>query len=107
MEKSLADLNETLGDKPIVNYDTARRVENSQNFQEKFEENSEEGGRVEPTPLPRESPFIARSQKKKKFESQENGGVVDEKRVYSELEESERLRKKSRAEQILQGPVVS
>ncbi|PRP74299.1 hypothetical protein PROFUN_11801 [Planoprotostelium fungivorum] len=110
MEESLAKLNEELGDKPIVNYDTARKIsEDSDSFHPKFQlESSQdlESANAEtepPTPLHRDSLFMVRIQKKKKFEStnESSGAGMEDKRVYSELEESERKRKRERAEQLL------
>jgi len=104
VETSLAKLHEKLGNKPIINYDTARKGKGNpylsavkvrtKESKSEFKESVPTALKIVPTPL------------QKGLQRKEMGSRVAEeneenKKIVSELEESERLKKKQRAEQIL------
>jgi len=103
VETSLAKLNEKLGNKPIINYDTARKSKGNPyltpakvKLKEKAEskENVSTAAKLVPTPLQK---GLQKKDTMKNFVEDNE----DNKKVYSELEESERIKKRQRAEQIL------
>jgi len=108
IETSLAKLNESLGNKPIVNYDTARKenpylvaprqkhVASDRNDTDKMDTSAS----ITPTPIQKESPYLRNVIVRKGTDPQLD---MDDstKKVYTELEESERMRKRQKAEQIL------
>jgi len=79
VETSLAKLNEKLGIKPVINYETFRKTQ------------------IAVTPVQRDSPYLKNVLYHKSNESER----VEEKKSYSEIEEIDRLKKRQRAEQIL------
>jgi len=104
IETSLAKLNESLGNKPIINYDTARK-ENPYLATPRMKPEGAEADKTDtttsitPTPIQKESTYLRNVYGKKGSDTQIEAD--DSKRIYTELEESERLRKRQKADQIL------
>jgi len=98
LEGSLAKLNDKLGIQPIANYDSARKVKSNVPLNPYLQPpKSKESERSKPTPLQKDlvSKIVGKSSTETQRDSEEG------KRVYSEVEESERAKKRSSAEQIL------
>jgi len=109
VETSLAKLNEKLGNKPIINYDTARKTRGNpflnpakirtKESKTESKESTSTAAKVTPTPLQKGIQRKDTSNNKIMFDEND-----ENKKVYSELEESERVKKRQRAEQILSLP---
>jgi len=104
VETSLAKLNEKLGNKPIINYDTARKTKVTNPYlnppkvrKTETKDNATTAVKVAPTPVTQPLKKEHNSSK-----HQERAQEDDTKRVFTDLnEESERAKKRQRAEQIL------
>eukprot|EP01119_Soliformovum_irregulare_P023754 TRINITY_DN8369_c0_g1_i1.p1 TRINITY_DN8369_c0_g1~~TRINITY_DN8369_c0_g1_i1.p1 ORF type:complete len:314 (-),score=79.54 TRINITY_DN8369_c0_g1_i1:19-960(-) len=108
METTLARLTEKLGNKPIINYDTAKRsmrgnpyLQQTKTWEAKRAEEARknEPYTVAPTPIPRDNSILKSIQHNKHTSDEVMEDAKN--KVYSELEESERVKKRQRAEQIL------
>jgi len=110
IENSVANLNEKLGSKPITNYDQVRKIKSNPYFstpEESIEtrnlcSNKEEPTAlsINPTPLPKDSPFV-KNVVHNKPNTEDELTTDQNKKNHSDLDESEKLRKRQRAEELL------
>mmetsp|Transcript_19838 Transcript_19838/g.27700 ORF Transcript_19838/g.27700 Transcript_19838/m.27700 type:complete len:297 (+) Transcript_19838:65-955(+) len=111
-QASLARLNEKLGNKPVINYHTAKKLQAVNTYlippQTKDKQTNESTDtQIQATPIQRDSPFMRSVIMKKLYDPSETLQTDDHKRVYTELEESERMKKRQRAEMILNNDTQS
>jgi len=104
IEESLSKLNSKTGSHPTANYDSARKPQftsgtNPYLIPAKIkEEKNSSSNSVPPTPISRDSPYMSSVLYNKTIDHRDSD---DKGRMYNEMEENERAKKRIRAEQIL------
>lgn len=110
VESSLSHLNEKIGTQTTINYDAGRKLKPSVTLNPYLipaKKKSKEGDKKSttftaiPTPIAKDNPYMQQANMLSRV-AQINREIDDtSKRAYSEVEENERVRKRSRADQIL------